>query len=126
MVDMDVDADGYPIEPEESQVPGVGASPEAGAIVQEEAKPNRIDDGISDLFEVDDDPDTDDLIEVDMEKDIIDGDLSDLTEVSEEDVLGDDLGQVPRDVKPGRAMRPKPVVRRLPLSPGSGMGGVRY
>jgi len=58
-------------------------------------------DGISDLFEVDNEDDTEDLISVDIEKDIIDGDLDDLTEVSEEDILGDEeTGQVPLDYKP--------------------------
>lgn len=55
-------------------------------------------DGISDLFQVDDDPDTDDLVEVDIEHDIMDGDLSDVTDVTEEDIIGDDIyGQSPLD-----------------------------
>jgi len=58
-------------------------------------------DGISDLFEVDSDDDTSDLVSVDLEKDIIDGNLDDLTEVSEEDILGDEeTGQVPLNYRP--------------------------
>ncbi len=72
-------------------------------------------DGLSDLFVVDEDPDTDDLVSVDIENDIIDGDLSDLTEVSEDDILGDELGQTDLDYHPDLPRR-KPVVRqrRLP------------
>jgi len=72
-------------------------------------------DGISDLFEVGDDLiDTSDLIDVDMEADIMDGDLSDLTEVSEEDIMGDpDTGQIPLDYRPDPPrMRPTPRYRR--------------
>ena len=73
-------------------------------------------DGISDLFRVDSDDDTSDLISVDLEKDIIDGDLSDLTEVSEEDILGDgETGQVPLDYKPDTPRRRVlPRYRRTP------------
>ena len=75
-------------------------------------------DGISDLFEVPGDlTDTQDLISVDIEKDILDagpeGDLSDLVEVSEEDILGDEeTGQIPLDYKPDLPKRS--TVRRLP------------
>ena len=58
-------------------------------------------DGISDLFEIDSDDNTSDLVSVDIEKDIMDGNLDDLTEVSEEDILGDaETGQIPLEYKP--------------------------
>lgn len=66
-----------------------------------EAQKPVIDDGISDLFFVPDDPDTDDVVAVDMDYDIIDADedgtLDDATTVSEEDIMGDDFGQSPLD-----------------------------
>ena len=76
----------------------------------------KVSDGISDLFEVDSNDDTSDLVSVDLERDIIDGDLSDLTEVSEEDILGDDeTGQVPLEYKPDMPKRRVlPRYRRLP------------
>jgi len=63
-------------------------------------------DGISDLFTVDDDDldageGVDDLVEVDMERDILDadegtGDLSDLVDVTDEDIMGnEEYGQRP-------------------------------
>lgn len=58
-------------------------------------------DGMSDLFTVDADPDTNDRVTVDPDTDIIDADedgsLDDLVVVTEEDVMGDELGQVPLD-----------------------------
>ena len=70
------------------------------------------DDGISDLFEVPSDlTDTQDLISVDVEGDIVEanpvtGDLSDLVDVSEEDILGDEeTGQIPLDYKPDVSRR---------------------
>jgi hypothetical protein len=63
------------------------------------------DDGISDLFRVTDedvgasDEDLSDLTDVDMENDILDagpdGTLNDLIDVTEEDIMGDELGQRP-------------------------------
>lgn len=78
-------------------------------------------DGISDLFELDDDPDTDDLISVDMEHDIIDGDLSDITDVTEEDVMGEDIyGQSPLDAPAEQKVKrimPRGGIIRRPLPP---------
>ena len=63
------------------------------------------DDGISDLFRVTDedvgasDEDLSDLTDVDMEHDILDADedgtLNDLVDVTEADIMGDELGQRP-------------------------------
>ena len=89
----------------------------------------KVSDGISDLFEIDDDPDTDDLVSVDIEKDIIDGDLSDLTEVSEDDILGDELGQSDLDYHPEPprrrpVLRPSRIPRRyVPPTSAGGIGG---
>ena len=64
------------------------------------------DDGISDLFEVgNNEDDTADLISVDIPKDILDvnerGSLDDLTDVSMEDILGDEeTGQIPLEFTP--------------------------
>jgi len=74
-----------------------------GSPSRPEAK--KHDDGISDLFEVGNEDDTADLVSVDIDKDIIDtnerGDLSDLTEVSTEDIMGDEeTGQVPLEYTP--------------------------
>lgn len=78
-------------------------------------------DGISDLFEVDSDNDTDDLLKVDIEKDIMDGDLSDITEVTEEDIMGDDIyGQSPLDEPVGQRTKripPRSGIIRRPISP---------
>ena len=62
-------------------------------------------DGISDLFEVSDedigasDDDLSDLTDVDIERDVLDADddgsLDDLVSVTEEDIMGDELGQRP-------------------------------
>ena len=87
----------------------------------------KSDDGISDLFEVDSNDDTSDLVSVDLERDIIDGDLSDLTEVSEDDILGDDLGQTDLDYRPEpqRQISRRPtrrVVRRY--VPPTNVGGI--
>ena len=78
-------------------------------------------DGISDLFDPGTEDDTSDLISVDMEGDIIDanpetGDLSDLVDVSEADILGDDeTGQVPLDYHPDQPRRRTlPRYRRIP------------
>lgn len=82
-------------------------------------------DDLADLFEVpdEDDPDmqTRDLLEIDVDEDIIDGDLSDITAVSREDIMG-------RPLNP--KVKPKPrMIRRLPkryVPPPSGMGGMSY
>ncbi|MDD4985204.1 MAG: hypothetical protein PHQ43_05360 [Dehalococcoidales bacterium] len=84
-------------------------------------------DGISDLFTVDDEDigagsDVDDLIEVDIERDIIDaneetGDLSDLVDVTEEDIMGNELGQSPLDYKPPAQQRIQSNQPRYRLTP---------
>ena len=88
-------------------------------------------DGVSDLFEVNDEDildDVDSLTDVDMEKDILDagedGTLDDLTTVTEEDIMGSkDYGQ---PVKRHRtAQRPRRVARPYQLPP-SGMQGIGY
>ena len=68
-----------------------------------EAQENR--DGISDLFTVTDDDvgasdeDLSDLTDVNMEEDVLDagpdGSLNDLVDVTEADIMGDELGQRP-------------------------------
>lgn len=106
-----------PMQPSKWNWIGSPSRPEA----QEES------DGISDLFRIEDEDDTSDLISVDLEKDIIDGDLEDLTEVSEEDILGDEeTGQVPLDYKPDLPKRKSlPRYRRTPFRyiPPISMGG---
>ena len=63
--------------------------------VEEVEESVKYDDGLSDLFATPklDDPDMDfsDVVGVDMEEDIMDGDLSDLVEVTEEDIMGEDI-----------------------------------
>jgi len=86
------------------------------------------DDGISDLFEVDNDPDTADLLTVDVDEDIIDGPLDDLVDVTEDDIMGDELGQTDLDYKPEPPrQRPAPRFRRVvrrPYTPPTRAGGV--
>ena len=74
-------------------------------------------DDTADLFEVDSEElvDTDDLVEVDIDKDILDADedgsFDDLTTVSNEDIMGDDMyGQSPLD-GPGTQEQKKKQVR---------------
>jgi len=87
--------------------------------------PGQANDGLSDLFSthnIDEADDLRDLTEVDVDRDIIDadedsGDLSDLTDVTEEDVLGDEeTGQFP-DATPYqqqmRRTRQLPGTRRV-------------
>ena len=95
----------------------------------------KSEDGISDLFDPGTEDDTSDLISVDMEGDIIDanpetGDLSDLVDVSEADILGDDeTGQVPLDYHPDLPRRRVlPRYRRSAqryTPPTTSMGGLR-
>lgn len=78
------------------------------------------DDGISDLFRVTaedvgaSDEDLSDLTDVDMEKDILDagpdGTLDDLVDVTEEDIMGDELGQ-----RPSKPASRQPRYRRTSL-----------
>ncbi len=85
---------------------------------------------MADLFEVKQDEilDTKDVITVDPEKDILDSDedgtLNDLTEVSEEDVMGDELyGQTPLEgagterLKKARRIRLVRPIRQSPPPP---------
>lgn len=129
--------------PEQESIPASALTP-APIPVQSGSKWNWIgspdrpeaqktEDGISDLFEVGDDlTDTQDLISVDIEKDILDagpeGDLSDLVEVSEEDILGDEeTGQIPLDYKPDAPRRRvSPSYRRATprYIPPTSMGGM--
>ena len=89
-------------------------------------------DGISDLFTVDDDDidageGVDDLVEVDMERDILDadegtGDLSDLVDVTDEDMFGsDEYGQRPS--KPASQQRRRRITPRY--QPPTSTGGMR-
>ena len=74
-------------------------------------------DGISDLFRVTEedvgasDEDLSDLTDVDIDRDIVDADedgtLDDLVNVSEEDIMGDELGQ-----RPSRPLSQQSRVRR--------------
>ena len=95
--------------------------------IAEEKNP---DDDLSDLFEVDRDEltDTTDVVRVDMEKDILDADedgtLDDLTTVTDEDIMGDELyGQSPLDTQAVQARKKKeqqvskPVYRVAPPPP---------
>ena len=91
-------------------------------------------DGISDLFRVSSedvgasDEDLDDLTGVDIEKDILDADedgsLDDLVVVTDEDIMGNELGQ--RPAKP--QSRQRGTRRRLPLGyqPPTSMGRAGY
>jgi len=121
-------------EREISEPEPVPAPPSSGAIwVGAPDAPRQASDGISDLFEVPTEDDTSDLVSVDIERDIIDaneetGDLSDLVEVSEEDILGDEeTGQVPLEWKPDvPRRRVLPRYRRVPARyvPPTRAGGV--
>lgn len=132
-------------EPEPTPEPEPVPEPQSGSKWNWIGNPDRpeaqkVSDGISDLFEVPSDlTDTNDLVSVDIDRDIIDaneetGDLSDLVDVSEEDILGDEeTGQVPLDYHPDYppdmqqrpvARRPVRYTRRYP--PDSSMRGMRY
>ena len=97
---------------------------ETGAVWVGSPEAAKSDDGISDLFEVDSDSDTDDLVSVDMETDIIDGPLDDLTDVSEKDIMGDEIGQVPLEHQPNKKRIVRRMVRRRTLQGDAGMGGL--
>ena len=123
--DVDTDIDSIPVEssrisPEPIPVPEMIPEPITskwdwiGSPSRPEAQGE--DDGISDLFRVTDedvgasDEDLSDLTDVDMEHDILDADddgtLNDLVDVTEEDIMGDELGQRPS--KPAsRQQRPR-------------------
>lgn len=81
-------------------------------------------DDLSDLFRApsENDPDmqTDDLLEVDLYDDVLDGDLEDLTEVTEEDIMGPE--DPPPPPKPPRRLMRRTSKRYEPPS----MGGMRY
>ena len=89
-------------------------------------------DGISDLFTVDDDDldageGVDDLVTVDIERDIMDadaetGDLSDLVDVTEEDIMGSsDYGQP--SSRQQRRVAGRRISRQLPPTSLGGMRG---
>lgn len=99
-----------------------------GSPSRPEAQESR--DGISDLFEVggeDDEEDIEDLTSVDIENDIIDadpdtGDLSDLTDVFEEDVMGmPGTGQPPSE----KFLRQKRRASRFRRLGGTGVREIR-
>jgi len=82
-------------------------------------------DGISDLFRVTEedvgasDEDLSDLTDVDIDRDIVDADedgtLDDLVNVSDEDIMGDELGQRPsRPLSQQRRLRRRISPRYLP------------
>ena len=82
-------------------------------------------DGISDLFTVTDedvessDEDLSDLTDVDIEKDVLDSDddgsLDDLVSVTEEDIMGDEMGQRPSKPASQQRRRSLPKYRRTSL-----------
>ena len=82
-------------------------------------------DGISDLFTVTDedvessDEALSDLTDVDIEKDILDSDddgsLDDLVSVTEEDIMGDEMGQRPSNPASQQRRRILPKYRRTSL-----------
>ena len=82
-------------------------------------------DGISDLFTVTDedvessDEALSDLTDVDIEKDILDSDddgsLDDLVSVTEEDIMGDEMGQRPSKPASQQRRRSLPKYRRTSL-----------
>ena len=101
--------------------------------VTEQPEPAKKKDDMADLFNVDrnDLLDTEDLIKVDMNRDIIDanseGDLSDLTEVTKDDVMGDEFyGQTPLDggsVQRRQKAQPKYKLTQ-PYTPPTQIGGL--
>ena len=115
-----------PIEQEEfaDNVEEQPAESKSGTVwVGSDAAPQKKDDGISDLFDLDVEAemeDVDDLVDVDFDKDILDanenGDLEDLVNVSQEDIMG---RTPPKRRKPARSSR-RPT--RSPTSMG-GIGG---
>ena len=113
-----------------------------GDVRADEEATTPADDGLSDLFEVpkhdDLDMDVHDVVGMDVEGDVMDGDLSDLVDVSEEDVMGEDpdaedeLDEMPGttpDMRKGEPVRYKlaPQYRpsRYPQPPPTSLGGVR-
>lgn len=90
-------------------------------------------DGMSDLFQTGGDDDASDLTRVDIEKDIIDADedgtLDDLVVTTEDDIIGDELGQIPEDngirARQRRASRKRVRFSRPQRDTGPGMSGMR-
>lgn len=137
----------YSPEGESPQIYATGAE-RAGVEQPEESKPGwqwdwigsqsrpeakESSDGISDLFTVSDDDvgasdeDLSDLTDVDMEHDILDADedgtLDDLVDVTEADIMGDELGQRPsRPASQQRKARYRVTPR---YQPPTSMGGFR-
>lgn len=92
------------------------AEPQQEGFIPVEPKPEeeKKGDDMSDLFEVNREElaDTEDVIKVDPDKDILDADedgtLDDLTEVTEEDVMGDKMyGQTPLEGAPSQRRNKK-------------------
>ena len=118
--------------PEEVEPP----KPYPERVERVEAQPEPEDkDGLSDLFTVpqptDNDMDTEGLFQADKEELEEDDDLSDLTEVSNEDIMGDGFGGEPAAQEDEQTKRYRPsqikrlkVLRREP--PPTSMGGVRF
>lgn len=100
-------------------------NPTRRIIIPPQPKEKEQDDDVSDLFEVDRDEltDTKDVVTVDIEEDILDADeeggLDDVTTVTEEDIMGDEVyGQSPlegSDVQEKKKIQQvrKPVYRRV-------------
>ena len=115
----------------ESSMPEITSAPVAessrwswiGSPDRPEAKEHS--DGISDLFTVTDedvessDEALSDLTDVDIEKDILDSDddgsLDDLVSVTEEDIMGDEMGQRPSKPASQQRRRALPKYRRTSL-----------
>ena len=81
-------------------------------------------DDLSSLFEVpkstDPDIDTRDLFELDLVDDVQGGDLSDLVDVTEEDIMGEDWDKPKPPPKPRRVIRYQRTSRPYPTS----LGGI--
>lgn len=128
--DVDTDIDSIPIDSRElfEPVPTPAPVPSGGwDWIGSPSRPEaqEEDDGISDLFRVDpedvgaSDEDLSDLTDVDMENDILDagpdGTLDDLVDVTEDDIMGDELGQRPsRPASQQRRPRYRITPRYLP------------
>jgi hypothetical protein len=102
--------------------------------VEQEAEPEESPtreangDDLADLFAppkaTDPEMQTDDLVSVDLDRDVMGGDLSDLTRVTDEDVMGKPFAPKPRKphIKPNR--RVVRTARRYNVPPS--VGGIQY
>ena len=110
-------------------VPELEPEPEQGSKWDWIGSPSRPeaqeeDDGISDLFRVTEedvgasDEDLNDLTDVDMEKDVLDagpdGSLDDLVDVTEADIMGNELGQRPSKPSSQQRRARRRIVRYQP------------